>query len=396
LSFAGDNEVYLWSNEQSNTSGIYKYNLETTSSELIYKHEKVDITSIFYSGSGEPIAVRIDIDKPSIYFLNKKHIFSRWLFSLQDRFPGQYLSLKSATKNDDKFILEVSSDTNPGDFYLVDTIKEKVNFLLSRRPFLQKESLMPMHAITFLARDNLQLNGYITLPKNVDESTPLVVYPHGGPHGVRDYWGFQSDVQFLASQGIAVLQVNYRGSDGYGKKFAGAGLKEWGGKMVTDVIDATIWSQKKYKLSKNNICIMGGSYGAFSALMAATIEPDLYKCVVLEAGVYDLVAMTGSETSWIAKKYFEDILGKNESILNKQSPINYLHKLKAPIFLMHGKRDNIAKFEQAEELVAALQKEGKDVKWHYFKKEGHGWLGFNNRVEAYKKTSKFIFESLEQ
>jgi len=396
LSFASKNQIYLLGNINTNTTSLYKYDLKNKSSELIYNNNQVDLTETHIS-NGNLLAVRTDDGLPKLNFIDKENIISRWLYSLEEYFPNQFISLESITLDEKLFVVKVYSDVNPGEFYLVDTTKGKVDLLLSKMPWIKPQDMSEMQPIRFLSRDNLELNGYITLPKTSPENIPLVLIPHGGPHGIRDYWKFQRNVQFLASQGIAVLQVNFRGSKGYGNTFGYAGVGEWGGTMINDLIDATKWAMKKYPINHKQICVMGASYGAFAALMAAIKEPDIFKCVIAISGVYDLelhMKLSDTAYSMSGQNYLQDVLGNDKNTLRANSPIYHVNNLRAPLLLIHGENDRRTPIEQAEQLKSKLNEINHPLEWVTFEKEAHGIYKRENRETMFKKIQSFLQKHL--
>ena len=213
--------------------------------------------------------------------------------SLMRAFPGSNVRITSTTADGSLAIVFVDSDVNPGDYYLFDTKTMRAEFLRATRTWIDPRQMRPRKPIEVTARDGVKLHGYLTQPAGTGPQ-PLVVLPHGGPHGIRDTWEFDWEAQLLASRGYAVLQINFRGSAGYGMDFETAGYRQWGAGMQDDVTDATRWAIEQKVTEPNRICIFGGSYGAFAALMGAAREPDLYRCAVGYAGIYDLELMLSS------------------------------------------------------------------------------------------------------
>jgi dipeptidyl aminopeptidase/acylaminoacyl peptidase len=225
-----------------------------------------------------------------------------------------------------------------------------------------------------------------------------VVMPHGGPHGVRDWWEFDWEVQLLANRGYAVLQVNFRGSGGYGRDFEAAGYGEWGAKMQDDVTDATRWAIEQKIAPADRTCIYGISYGGFAALMGAAREPELYRCAIGYAGVYDLELMWESgdvPDSRRGRAYLERVLGTDVAKLRAQSPVHNAQNIKAPVLLIHGKADGRADYEHAQRMKAALEKNNKKVEWLSLGREGHGIYDENTRREVYERILQFLDANLK-
>lgn len=313
-------------------------------------------------------------------------------------FKGQDVFITSNTKDGSKLLVRVTSDINPGEFYLFNTVTKKADFLWANLSWIDPRQMAPMRNITFKARDGLDISGLLTLPTQIsDEKPPLLVIPHGGPHHTRDHWDFNQEVQLFANRGYAVLQVNFRGSGGYGGTFRRRGYREWGGKMIEDIIDGTNWAINDGNVAQDKVCIYGASYGGYAAMMAAITEPDLYKCAIGYVGVYDLNLMFSDgdiPRFWGGKEYLEKVLGKDEAVLNKYSPVNHADKLKAKIMLIHGVEDRRVPIKHANKMRKALKKAGKDVEWLRYGSAGHGVWNMDKRRDLYSNLLDFIDASL--
>lgn len=219
-----------------------------------------------------------------------------------------------------------------------------------------------------------------------------MVFPHGGPAS-RDYWEYNAEAQFLANRGYAVLQVNFTGSTGYGKGFEEAGYRHWGDLIMEDIIDGTQWMIDIGVANKSKVCIMGVSFGGYSALMAPTIEPDLYKCAVSIVGVSDLELMWEegdiNETVF-GRNYLMDAIGKDENELKMFSPVNRAHLLKAPVLLMQGGEDERVPEIHYEAMIDTLKKQNHSYETFYRANEGHGFYNEKNRIEYLKAIEKFL------
>jgi dipeptidyl aminopeptidase/acylaminoacyl peptidase len=251
-----------------------------------------------------------------------------------------------------------------------------------------------MKPVAFKARDGLELRGYLTLPpQGQQKNLPAVILVHGGPHGVRDYWQYDSEAQFLAHRGFAVLQVNYRGSGGYGNKFQESGYQQWGLSMQDDLTDATHWLVKEGYADANRLAIVGGSYGGYAALMGVVREPKLYRCAVTYVGVSDLTIQaedSDTATHKSGEDYLERALGKDEESLKKRSALYNIDRIQAPIFIAHGKDDKRVPFSNAFKLREALEKAGKPFEWMAKDSEGHGFQQEPNRYEYYMRLAEFL------
>jgi dipeptidyl aminopeptidase/acylaminoacyl peptidase len=340
-------------------------------------------------------AIRTMPGRVAVTLVHKQAEEARLLAELMGSFPGSDVNFVSASKDGKKVIVQVQSDRDPGSFYLYDADAKKVSFLLSRAEWIKPETLAVMEPFQIRARDGLELHGYLTKPLGQEETKnlPMVVYVHGGPYHVQDGWKYNANVQMLASRGYAVLQVNFRGSGGYGGGFVEAGYGEWGAKMQDDVTDATRWAIEQGVADPKRICIFGGSYGGYAALQGAVREPDMYQCAIGYVGVYDLALMKSRgdiPQSIFGEKYLERALGKDDAVIAQRSPINNLAKLKAKVMLIVGGQDKRVPPVQGESLHNALARRGIDHEWLYQRAEGHGFYNEANVTDMFEKILAFL------
>ncbi len=393
LLFAENSDsIYALKTEQGKTQGLYKYNLETKKETLLYRSEFVDPTSILRSGLNHVFGLRIDEDYPSYIYLDENNEDAQLHKALYGAFKGDSIAITSKTTDEKKIIVRVSGDRNPGEFYLFDTTTMKGEYLFNRAPWLKSTELSAVEPFRLKTHDGLTLNGFMTLPKGKSANLPTVILPHGGPH-FRDYWQYNPQVQMLANAGYAVIQVNFRGSTGYGKVFMEAGYENWGSKIQDDILLATHYAISQGVADKNKICIFGASFGGYSALQSAIKSPELFKCAIGYAGVYDLPMLfeEGDITSikW-GDAFLNETLGIDKAKQIEQSPVYHVDKLKAPILLIHGEDDNRAPIEHAEKLKEALEQHNHPYEWLVKDKEGHGFYDEANILEANKKILSFL------
>ncbi|TDF36541.1 S9 family peptidase [Alteromonadaceae bacterium M269] len=393
--------LFLFDNFDQDKVGLFSLNLETGERKHIYTEEGVDITSVSPTSDGTgAYAIRTDADYPTYIMFNQKNNEEAALFKqLLGAFPGHEVSITSRSNDKNLWVIRTSNDISPSTYYLYDKKNNKLSILFANLPHLKKDGLSESIPIQFDSSDGLKVSGYITYPVSVDktQNVPLVVLVHGGPHGSRDYWSFNREVQLLASQGYAVLRVNFRGSAGYGRKFALAGYKHWGDTVQQDIIDGTKYVISQGGIDGNRVCIMGGSFGGYSAVQSATLAPDLFKCVVANAGVYDLEMMYTEgdiPDRLYGKAYLNSALGTNIEKLKAFSPVNNVAKLKAPLLIAHGKKDRRVPIEQANALRDALDEHNKPYEWFVKKAETHGFYDEGNRAEYYERVVKFLDQHL--
>lgn len=315
---------------------------------------------------------------------------------LERAFKGQDIFITSHTKDGNKMLVNVASDINPGEFYLFDRTSKQVDFIWANRSWIDPRDMTPTQNITIKARDGVDIRGLLTVPDS-SESTPLVVIPHGGPHGVRDHWEFNPEVQFLANRGYSVLQVNFRGSGGYGEQFEEMGYQNWGTTMIDDIIDATQSAISSHSIDKDKVCIYGASYGAYAAMMAAAKAPSLYQCAVGSIGVYDLTLMYSDgdiPSYWGGEAYLKKVLGEDEAMLKANSPTSRAKDITANVMLIHGTADRRAPIKHAIKMRSALKSAGNEPEWVKYGDTGHGVWDEEKRLDLYAKLLGFFDQHL--
>lgn len=315
---------------------------------------------------------------------------------LAKAFKGRTMDIVSSTRDGSELMVRVTSDVNPGEYYFFNNETKKASFFWANMSWIDPRLLRPMLLDEVVTEDGFTLTVRLTLPEG-DGPAPLIVHPHGGPHGVADRWEFNREVQLLANRGFAVLQVNMRGSGDSGERFVSAGYKEWGGKMIDDIAVATRWAMDHPKIDGSRVCAYGASYGAYAAYMLAIREPDLLKCTAGYVGVYDLNIMytTGDiPKGWGGKSYLERAIGTDPAQLEAFSPTKHADKIKANTMLVHGEADVRAPIEHAYAMRKALKKAGKDVEWIEINQSGHGAFSMRSKMELYEGLLSFLDANL--
>ena len=398
--FSVDNRsVYLTGTREGETyDALYRLDLQTQQLEKVHAFAETDVDFVITDfADSELVGVSGYAARQTDFWLLKDNPAALTYQALSRAFPNQRVSVTSTSDDGRSAIVFVDSDVNPGDYYLFDPVTKRAEFLRAGRMWIDPKQMRPKEPITLKTRDGMNLQGYVTRPAG-DGPQPLVVMPHGGPHGVRDSWEFDWEVQLLANRGYAVLQVNFRGSSGYGRDFEAAGYGEWGAKMQDDVTDATHWAIEQKIAPADRTCIYGISYGGFAALMGAAREPELYRCAIGYAGVYDLELMWESgdvPDSRRGRAYLERVLGTDVAKLRAQSPVYHAQNIKAPVLLIHGKADGRADYEHAQRMKAALEKNNKKVEWLALGREGHGVYDEESRREVYERILQFLDANLK-
>ena len=387
--FSADNRsAYLQVEQKTGTDGFYRLDLETLERTLVMRNDRVDISRILTSPvTGAVIAVVYLDGKPRVEYVDPQDRHAKELMKLSRAFPGSYVYPTSYTKDGTEAVYFVSSDVNSGEYYLVDHANGKAHFIAASSEKLDPRLMSPMEPFRFKARDGLELEGFLTRPKSwpAGKPGPLVVIPHGGPKGIYDRWGFDSEIQLLASRGFAVLQLNFRGSGNYGKQFRNLGNRQWGRKMQDDLTDATRWAIEQGHATSGRICIYGASYGAYAAMMGLAREPDLYACGIGNVGVYDMPQLYREEAigTRYGQEYMDEALGKND--LAAISATALAHRIRAPVLLGAGGEDYTAPVSHTRSMRRALEKARLPVETIIYPKEGHGYYDLANRTDWAKR-----------
>jgi dipeptidyl aminopeptidase/acylaminoacyl peptidase len=399
ISVSDDNQIaYFSATDGDNFEGLYSYNLSNQKKTLLHRSKSVDISRIHMTRYGKAYAVEMDEDYPSYVYLDSTDLISQLHKQLRQSFGGNEAIIVSSSTDMSKVIVFSYSDKDPGSYYLFDQQKGQLSFIASQRSWINPAEMSAMEPIRIRSSDQTILNGYLTIPKGTNgKDLPMVVMPHGGPH-LRDYWGYDSEAQMLAAQGYAVLQVNFRGSSGYGDQFLTSGYATWGSKIQQDIIDFTRWAIKDGVANKDKVCIFGGSFGAFSALQSATLAPDLFQCSIGYAGVYDLPLLKSDsdiKALLFGRAYLDKTLGTDDMRIREQSPVTNVHKLKAAVLIIHGEEDERTPINQAESLMTAMDKAGKPYEKLIVEREGHGFYEVKNRLKANQKIVSFLKEHIQ-
>ncbi len=314
---------------------------------------------------------------------------------LQD---GDFL-IYDRTDADDRWLVGYTQDRAPASYYMYDRTAGHGAFLFTTRPALERYTLAAMEPISFAARDGLAIHGYLTYPPGLPpEKLPLVLNVHGGPWH-RDVWGYHPEAQWLANRGYACLQVNFRGSTGYGKRFLNAGDREWGGKMHHDLVDAVRWAVGRGVADPERVAIYGGSYGGYAALVGATFTPELFRCAVSIVGPSNLSTFIHTIppywSSYRAMLYQR--VGNPETepeFLESRSPLFHVHRVKIPMLIAQGANDPRVKRAESEQIVEAMTAKGIDHQYLLFEDEGHGFAKPESRLRFYAAAERFLAKHL--
>ncbi len=341
-----------------------------------------------------PFAAGTSVGAPKLTYLEPERSDAVLHKTLSAQFPGNRVHFNSVSADGKRTLFTVFSDRDPGAVYVFDATSGKAALLFEKEPWIVPERMAERRPIRFKARDGVEIHGYLTLPPQRGSGRlPMVLLPHGGPHGIADDWSFDGDAQFLASRGYAVLQVNFRGSGGRGPKFETDGYRQWGGRSIDDLVDGVRWAVAREIADDKRICSFGASFGAYASMMSAIRAPELFRCAVGYAGVYDLALMYDHPGARVGSKlynYYVKVLGQDESQLAANSPARLASALVAPVLLVHGAADERTPPAQAHAMRDALTKAGRPPEWMYVSGEGHGFFGEKNRQAFYEKLEAFL------
>ncbi len=390
-----DRTVYLIDKSVGKYGALRSLDLETEKlSEPLFTPEAGEISNLILSSRRQRL---LGVGYEDVRY-HTQWIDPQWAkinATLRAGFPDREVNITSIADDEKRFIFAVTSDRDPGRYYLGDLRGEslKVQMISAVLPTIKPEEMSPMEPVKFQSRDGLTIHGYLTKPKGrADRHTPLLIMPHGGPFGIRDSWGFNAEVQFLASRGYAVFQVNYRGSGGYGDAFERAGYAEWGGKMQDDLTDAVKWAIDQGYADPDRVGIIGASYGGYAALAGVTMTPELYKVGINYVGVSDLRLITrwGTERSVGSKAVFALRIGKDPKLLYDRSPVNHVANIRVPTLHAYGRNDPRVTIENWTVLEAALKKHNKPYESIIEKKEGHGFEKAEASIKYYSAVEAFL------
>ena len=396
IAFSADDKTAWFTCPGSPGFGVCKFDPDTRKMTHAWSNPHVQATDPAQGLAYDSvIGVEFTDGRPAVAVFDNQAPGVKALVELMQQYPGEDVHFVSGTDDGSKAIALVQADVDPGTFFLYDKASNTFSPLLQRAKWIDPNQLGRAAPFTFTTRDGLSEQGYVTYPPGKDgaKNLPMVVFVHGGPYGIRDWWEYDPYVQAMATRGYAVLQVNYRGSGGYGFDFEKAGWHQWGGTMQDDVTDATRWAIAQGIADRNRICIYGGSYGGYAALEGAVSVPDLYKCAIGYVGVYNLPDMLGrrdAAQTLYSQRYWQRTMGTDETGLAQHSPIYQLQNLKAKVMLVVGGRDTIVLPSQGQEMHMAMLKRKIPHEWLYKPDEWHGFYDEKNIAELFERVDAFL------
>jgi dipeptidyl aminopeptidase/acylaminoacyl peptidase len=394
--FSFDNQhLFGVSNIGRDKAAAVEFDPETAKEvRVIYENPDADVGRLAYSRLRKVLTLATyKTWKQQIVFFD--HETEDAYKYLQQQLPGFDVARVGRDKEENKFIVVLTGDRTLGSYYLYDIKAKDIRKLADLGPWLHADQLAEMKPIEYQSRDGLTIHGYLTLPKGRDpKNLPVVVNPHGGPWA-RDDWEFNPEVQFLANRGYAVLQMNFRGSTGYGRKFFEASFKQWGGTMQDDITDGVNWVIQQGIADPKRVAIYGGSYGGYAVLEGLVKTPDLYAAGVDYVGVSNLFTfMNTIPPYWKPQlQMMHEMVGdpvKDKAWFQEHSPALNADKIKTPLFVAQGEKDPRVNINESNQIVDALKKRGVTVEYMVKPNEGHGFQNEENRFDFYAAMEKFL------
>ncbi|HVM37073.1 MAG TPA: S9 family peptidase [Sphingomicrobium sp.] len=385
---------WIMTNERTGRFAVYKYDFKTSQiGAPLFEHATNDVDDVTYDpATGEISAIEYHDDRPRTVWLDAE---LKGLQAKVDKaLPDAVNTLVDWSQDRNRVLVWSGGAADPGQFLLLDRKTLKMHPVLEPYGQIDPQRLSPVAAVSYRARDGLNLPAYLTLPRDRPAAgLPLIVLPHGGPFA-RDEWTYDPLVQFLANRGYAVLQPQFRGSTGYGKEFVARGYGEYGRKMQDDLDDGVDWLTRSGKVDPKRVCIAGMSYGGYAAMWGAIRNPERYRCAASWAGVSDLRAqLRYDRKSFAAARYFREwrtrVAGEGKADLAAVSPVSFADRVRVPLFIAHGEADETVPVKQSRAMIEALQKAGKDVTAAFYKDSGHDFGSaadlddFLRRLEAF-------------
>jgi dipeptidyl aminopeptidase/acylaminoacyl peptidase len=393
--FSADGQhLYAYSSTQGGPSALVQTDPGGGNRQVLAKDDFGGIAYIQWTPGRQPFAASTATGIPSPIIINANEPLAQLYVGLSKKFPNDFVDFTSFSEDGSKLVFTVSGDRNPGDYYLFDIEHHTIRKLFSAGEGIDRSKLGTRTPMRFTTSDGKQLEAILTVPAGASmNNLPMVLLPHGGPYDIKDDWFYDNDAQFLASRGYLVLQVNFRGSGGRGPGFMKSGYGQWGTRIQQDLIDGVKWAEAQHFADPKRVCVYGASFGGYSAMMSVIRAPELFKCAVGYAGVYDLAMMydkgdTKDSTSGV--NYLHYAIGTDPAVLAANSPDKLADKINVPVLLIHGEDDQRAPFAQAKAMRAALDAAHKPYEWLSKSGEGHGFYNEDNNVDMYNHLQAFL------
>jgi dipeptidyl aminopeptidase/acylaminoacyl peptidase len=388
--------ILLVSAPHNGRDAIWEMDLdETNDMQLLYANPEVDVDrAIVWPADGRVVGFQYSTDKTHSRYFDPEA--QRIDAALKQFLADTSNHIIHGSRDGKRFIIQSYSDVKPSRYYLLDIGASKLFAMGSEKPQFEDAALAPMKPIIVKTPDGLSIPGYLTLPAGKDpKNLPAVVYPHGGPH-VRDYWGYDEVVQMMASRGYAVLQINFRGSSGYGDDWGKAGWRGWGTVMHDDITAGARWLISEGIANPKRMCIVGWSYGGYAALLGVVKEPELYRCAASIAGVSDLTRLSRDfDRFYGGRAAVADILGSDRKELAEVSPLKQADRIKVPVLQVHGDDDVQVLVDHSKNMAQALNRAGIRNELVLIRDGDHALSRADWRLALFTKLDKFLAENLQ-
>jgi dipeptidyl aminopeptidase/acylaminoacyl peptidase len=398
VGFTRDGErLYLLDSRDANAARLTRLDLGSGGQEVLAQDPRFDVSAVVLHPDTRAVQL--------VGFTRARHEWTVLdpaieadVAAVRKLHPGDF-QIVDRTHADDAWVIAFTRDTESASYWSYHRPSRSGRLLFHSRPALSRYALAGMQPIAFTARDGLPIEGYLSLPPGRPErDLPLVLLVHGGPWH-RDEWGYDPEAQWLANRGYACLQVNFRGSTGYGKRFLNAGNREWGGKMHDDLVDAVRWVVDRGIADPGRVAIYGGSYGGYAALVGATFTPDLFRCAVAIVGPSNLITFIETIPPYWSTflAMLHERVGNPETepeFLRSRSPLTHVDRIRIPMLIAQGANDPRVKRSESEQIVAAMKAKGIPHEYMVFEDEGHGFAKPANRLRFYAAAERFLAEHL--
>lgn len=393
--FGPNSNGWIVTNERTGRFGLYRYDFDSGAvGEPLFEHSEVDLEDVIYEPiTGKIIAVDYHDDRARTLWLDPKR--KALQAKLDQALPNAVNTVVDWSDDDKRYLVWSGGGADPGRYFLLDRTTSKMHPVVDPYHRIDPEQLAPVKAVRYQARDGLTIPGYLTLPRGRNaRGLPLIVMPHGGPF-LRDEWTYDPFVQFLANRGYAVLQPQFRGSTGYGKDFVARGYGQFGKKMQDDLDDGVDWLVRSGQVDPKRVCMIGMSYGGYAALWGAVRNPERYRCAASWAGVSDLRAQLRFDRKlFSATRYYREwrtqVGGEGKVDLAAVSPISFADRLKVPVLIGHGEKDETVPVKQSRAMVQALTKAGAPVTPIFYKDSGHDFGSTADLNDFLQRLEQFL------
>jgi len=404
IAFDGDNRsVIVLSNVGRKTRAFYRFDTKTKQlGEMIAGDDTYDFAPtygdrkkiIYDPATKKIVGLGYEADRTRFHWIDPD--FEKLHRQIESSLPNTVHLITQISDDGSRVIFNSYSDRDPGVYYLFDRKRQKLSELAVIRPQIDPEQMATMKPVTYAARDGLVLHGYLTLPVGREpKNLPLIVHPHGGPYGPRDRWGYNPEVQFYANRGFAVLQVNYRGSGGYGDWFEAAGFKKWGLEMQDDLSDGVKWLIAQGIANPKRVVISGASYGGYATMAGLTYTPELYCAGINYVGVVDIEMLIPKGVASSRLYWPNTRLGDLDNAADRKriydtSPVHFADRIQVPLLMAYGENDPRVRIDHAYEIERALKRNGRPYELIIEAGEGHGFRKEEKKIAFYARVDSFL------